>query len=95
MKHVSLAASGNPKSTVIVLNCIQQLENDHGNNLPELLEQFRALHANHAQKNSIARPADAGLVPPAENVSALDEARVRSVSGEAVRAEGKVNEFDV
>ena len=92
MKHVSLAASGNPKSTAIVLNCLQPFENDHSNNLPELLEQFRAVHANHAEKPSTDRPPGGGAVPQSDDACPIEEASARSVSGGVRRAQEKENE---
>ena len=45
IKHVSKAASGDPKSTAIVLDSLQLSENDQNNNLYELLRQFRSIDA--------------------------------------------------
>jgi hypothetical protein len=45
MKHISKAASGDPKSTAIVLAFLKPNENDRSNNLSELLQQFRSIHA--------------------------------------------------
>jgi hypothetical protein len=58
IKHVSQAANGDPKSTAIVLNSLKPFENDENNNLPELLRQFRAIHASKVVDKSIAPQID-------------------------------------
>lgn len=45
MNHVSKAAKGDHKSTKLVLDALQQTANNPNNKLPELLDQFRAIHA--------------------------------------------------
>jgi hypothetical protein len=53
MKLASLAASGDYKSIALVLTALKPNEGDQDNNLPELLQQFRAIHASHAADESI------------------------------------------
>ena len=45
MQHTRKAATGDVKSTTLVFGALQPLENNQDNNLPELINQFRALHA--------------------------------------------------
>ena len=46
-QHVNRAASGDPKSTAIVLDVLKPAETDQGNKLPELLQEFREKNARH------------------------------------------------
>jgi hypothetical protein len=55
IKHVSQAATGDPKSTAIVLNSLKSRENDEGNKFPELLEQFRSIHASRKEREDELR----------------------------------------
>lgn len=47
MKLVSQAANGDHKSTAMVLGALNASESDPNNKLPELLQQFREIHASH------------------------------------------------
>src|ERR1022692_3107099 len=47
MRHISKAAKGDHKSTEIVFGALKSSETDPNNNLPELLQQFRAIHSAH------------------------------------------------
>jgi hypothetical protein len=47
MKQISQAASGDHKSALLVFGALKANESDQNNNLPELLQQFRTLHAGH------------------------------------------------
>ena len=59
MKHTNKAASGDPKSTALVLNALRLVESDQGNNIPELLNEFRAIHASRERGGRIL-PQSAG-----------------------------------
>ena len=59
MKHTNKAASGDPKSTALVLNALRLVESDQGNNIPELLNEFRAIHASRERGRRIL-PQSAG-----------------------------------
>jgi Family of unknown function (DUF5681) len=48
MKLASLAASGDYKSISLVFAALKPNESEQDNNLPELLQQFRVIHASHA-----------------------------------------------
>jgi hypothetical protein len=60
MKHISKAANGDHKSTALVFDALKPLENDQDNNIPELLQQFRAIHASRVA-------ADQARVPPVDS----------------------------
>jgi len=57
IKHASKAASGDPKSTAIVLKSLKATENDQNNHLPELLQEFRAIHA-RATHERVSHPSN-------------------------------------
>jgi uncharacterized protein DUF5681 len=44
MTHISKAAKGDHRSTALVLGAMEVSESDPNNNLPDLLNQFRAIH---------------------------------------------------
>jgi hypothetical protein len=44
LMHLAKAAKGDPKSTQLVMAVLKPTENDRNDNLPELLNQFRARH---------------------------------------------------
>ena len=46
-QHVNKAASGDPKSTAIVLDVLKPAESNQDNKLPELLQEFREKNARH------------------------------------------------
>jgi hypothetical protein len=57
MKHINKAANGDPKSTALVLNALKPFDSDQGNNIPELLRQFRAIHDSHEATDLVRPPA--------------------------------------
>jgi hypothetical protein len=61
IKHASKAASGDPKSTQIVLRALEPNEQDQGNNLPEVLQQFRSIHESRKASERVSSPANAPL----------------------------------
>ena len=68
LKHVSKAASGDPKSTAIVLSFLKSNENDQGNTLSELLQQFRSVHASRkGSKRASTRAKVRPVSPPTGN----------------------------
>ena len=73
IKHVSLAASGDPKSTAIVLSSLKPLENEHDNNLPELLQQFREIHASHAVDETAIRRSEQNAAPGSDEISDIEQ----------------------
>ena len=57
MQHTRKAAKGDVKSTRLVFDALKPLENNQDNNLPELTNQFRALHASReAAERARPRP---------------------------------------
>lgn len=56
MKHISKAANGDHKSTALVFNALKPLENNQDNNIPELLQQFRAIHAARVAADQVRVP---------------------------------------
>ena len=59
MKHVSKAANGDPKSTAIVLKSLEPMENRKDNHLPELLQEFRSIHARGRRRRTATQSAAA------------------------------------
>jgi hypothetical protein len=45
MKHINKAATGDTKSAEFVFRVLKPHESDRDNNIPDLLSQFRAIHA--------------------------------------------------
>ena len=62
-KHVSKAASGDPKSTALVFDAFRAFEGDQDNHIPQLLQQFRAIHASHVAEDE-PRPLPPSTDPP-------------------------------
>ena len=59
MQHTRKAAKGDVKSTRLVLEIVKALLNTQDNNLPELINQFQALHASReAAERARPRPPD-------------------------------------
>ena len=53
MKLINKAANGDAKSATLVFNALKPLDDHQGNNLPELLSHFRAIHAAGAAADPI------------------------------------------
>ena len=66
IKHINKAATGDAKSTALVLNALKPLEDHQDNNLPELLSHFRAIHAARLAADPI-RPRQADDDEPEED----------------------------
>jgi hypothetical protein len=66
-QHSNKAASGDPKSATMLFNELRFYKSDEGDNLGELLHQFRAVNASHLA-------ADQDRIPTTDN----DESNVRS-----------------
>jgi hypothetical protein len=49
LAHISKAAKGDHRSTALVLGALKVSETDPNNNLPDLLNQFRAIHEAHLE----------------------------------------------
>jgi hypothetical protein len=73
IKHVSRAINGDPKSTAIVLSSLKPFENDHDNNLPELLQQFRAIYASHAADESAVRRSEEIPATQSDDINPIEE----------------------
>ena len=59
IKHLNQAAMGDVKSAALVLGVLKPPETNQDNNLPELINQFLALHASReAADRARPRPAD-------------------------------------
>ena len=70
LKHISKAMIGDHRSTELVLGVLQASERDPGDNLPQLLQQFRAIHARHLATDPCPPPST-----PIDNRAKDDEAR--------------------
>jgi hypothetical protein len=53
MKQISLAANGNHKAAALVFDQVKPAESTQNDNLPDLLQQFRAIHASRTTADLI------------------------------------------
>jgi len=60
MMHISKAAKGDHRSTALVLGALEASQTDPNNNLPELLNQFRAIHEARLESKRDLPPPDDG-----------------------------------
>jgi hypothetical protein len=48
-QHLTKAANGDPRAAAIIFNTLKVYKPEDGDNLSELVQEFRAIHARHAE----------------------------------------------